>query len=146
MRRDRWPLYLVMGLMTMTGVGWFAWAAATRGLIPERWGWPWPPGLIPAVGIVHFAAALGLWRRRPWAWMLALAYMCVGAASLLSQVAARFLPVHHFLFVLGSVALLAAPYLLRHRREFFAGQVYAAQAAGWEHLSREGAGPGRTDG
>lgn len=80
-------------------------------LLYSRW-------LAVGVAATFLAGAWGMYRFSPVGWLVALLFVGVGAASIVSQVLAWFAPVDRFLFLFQTIALVALPYLIRRRGDF----------------------------
>lgn len=112
----RWPVRLLMTLLAASGCGWFAigtlvsvTSGRTPGVLVQA---------MPLAGIAHFAAALGLWERRRWAWSFALAYVAAGLGALAVPSVALTPSVPRGFLAIGAAGAVAVPALLRRRGVF----------------------------
>lgn len=103
-----WPRWLLVALLTASGLSW-AFSSTPAPLAG--------PALLAAA--VTLAGAWGVARLHPWGWSVAVLYAAAGAVSLAMHAVALVAPLGPLPPLHPAAGLLALPYLVRRRWEFF---------------------------
>lgn len=100
-----WPL---VALLALSGL---QWALSSAAALTGPLGGP--------AAAVALAGAWGVYRLRPWGWSVAVLYAAAGAASLAAHAVALVAPLGPLPPLHPAAGLLALPYLVRRRWDFF---------------------------
>lgn len=118
-KRHGWEGWLLICLMTLSGLGWLLLVIMTwTGGSMAEWlpNWPWWYAALLA-GLILFGT-WGFYSFKSWGWIVAMLYVLFGFLCLASQLLAFFTPLSEFLFLLPVISLVSIPYLFRKRDSF----------------------------